>query len=78
MIRTINASIKYDTDTEHPDTNGKAVKGLVFDDIYTIDTDYFYDNEAIKNYITNDLKLVAGGGYNSEHIKNVSITIMQA
>ena len=46
---------------------------LSFDDTYTFD-DSYTEEECI-NYIKRDLKLVAGGGYNSDHIHNVTFEI---
>jgi len=71
MTKKIKATINYDTDAKHPDAQN--AKGLVFTDIYSINTDVFGGD--IKSYITNDLRLVAGGGYDSDHIKNVKITL---
>lgn len=46
---------------------------LSFDDTYTFDDNY--TQEDCINYIKRDLKLVAGGGYNSDHIHNVTFEI---
>lgn len=73
MVKTFNASITYDTDSQHPDIeNGR---GLEYDDVYHIDTDIFSGN--IRSYITYDLKLVAGGGYDYKHIKNAKVVIKE-
>ena len=48
-------------------------KMLSFDDTYTFDDNY--TQEDCINYIKRDLKLVAGGGYNSDHIHNVTFEI---
>ena len=69
----VQAKIEYDTKNNHPDE--KNVKGLSYNDTYTIDPDYFDSREAIKNYISYDLKLVAGGGYVTNTIKNIKIRL---
>lgn len=70
MIKEYKAEIKFKTFPDHP--NYEYIKDmdkeLTFSDIYHIDTDYFDNNEHIINYIKNDLLLVAGGGYSTEHI----------
>jgi len=71
----IKATINYDTKATHPDTHGVADKGLSYTDTYTIDPNYFYGREDIDDYIKNDLGLVAGGGYNTDHIENVNFTL---
>lgn len=75
MIKTINAQINYDTTKEHTDTNGKALKNLSYKDTYKIDTDCFYGDEDITDYIKNDLLLVAGGGYDWKNITNINFAI---
>ena len=67
------AAIEYDTNDIHPDEKNR--KDLVYSDIYTIDTDYFYGDEDIEDYIKNDLALVAGGGYATNTIENVKFII---
>ena len=73
MTQRYNATIVYDTKNNHPDEKG--AKGLIFKDVYTIDTDYFNDNQHITNYIKNDMRLVAGGGYDTDTITNVHFDI---
>ena len=46
-----------------------------FSDTYSINTDYFYNTTEILDHIKNDLKLVAGGGYNTDHIHPVYFNI---
>lgn len=64
-------------DTDHPDVqyvkDWTENKMLSFDDTYTFDDSYTEDDCI--NYIKRDLKLVAGGGYNSDHIHNVTFEI---
>lgn len=76
-----NAKIYYTIDENHPDIkyikDWTEDKEFTFSDTYTFD-DRFYsyeDKECIINYITRELRLVAGGGYNSEHIHNVRFEI---
>lgn len=68
-----NAVINFDTKQNHPDAPG--VKGLKYSDVYTIDNDAFYGSEDIQDYISNDLALVAGGGYDTNTIENVRFSI---
>ena len=44
-----------------------------FEDTYTFDNCYTFSD--VEGYIKSDLSLVAGGGYNSEHIHNVTFEI---
>jgi len=64
-------------DKEHPDIgyikDWTEDKFYVFDDEYTFDDDY--TEEEIALYIKRDLSLVAGGGYNTNHIHNVVFEI---
>lgn len=73
----IKATIYYMIDTEHPDyQHYKEPEGLhEFSDIYTIDTDKFWSMEYVEEYIKEDLMLVAGGGYNTKHINNVTFNL---
>ena len=50
--------------------------GYEFADYYEFSMDYTKDE--IESYIKQDLKLVAGGGYDTEHIHNVNFEIRQA
>ena len=74
--------ITYEIDENHPDVNyvvGGWYKGKVFEyeDTYGFDERLYSleDHDMFVNYINKDLKLVAGGGYNSEHIHNVKFEI---
>lgn len=49
-------------------------KIFTFSDTYTINPDHFYGMDHIKSYIRDDLRAIAGGGYNSDHIHNVEFT----
>lgn len=69
--------ITYTIDKEHPDI--QYAKGWTEDKIYAFDDNYTFNNdytkEEIVSYIKNDLMLVAGGGYNKNHIHNVNFEI---
>lgn len=73
----IKGTIYYMVDKSHPDyqyiKNPDAVQK--FSDTYTIDKDKFWSMENVEQYIKNDLALVAGGGYNTEHIHNVTFQL---
>lgn len=75
MVQKIKATIRYNTDAQHPDTNGRALNNQEYTDVYTINTDYFYGPEDIQDYIKQDLLLVAGGGYDWKHINNYKFTL---
>ena len=72
--------ISYTIDKGHPDI--KCVedwtedKVFAFEDYYSFDTNYTKDE--VESYIKHDLMLVAGGGYNTDHIHNVNFEIRQA
>ena len=76
MKKSILATIHYTVDSEHPDIqyikNPSEIQS--FTDTYTFDTNYIGNvtRSEMENYAKNDLRLVAGGGYNSKHIHNVS------
>jgi len=76
MKYQIEGKIVFDVDVKHPDFSCmKKSKGLEFSDVYTMDLDYFYGPDDMKDYIKSDLALVAGGGYNTDHIHNVKYEI---
>lgn len=72
----IKGIIKYKVKKNHPDLKyipeAERDKVQEFDDVYYIDMDYFEDMDAVKRYVKHDLALVAGGGYATDTIKNVS------
>jgi len=70
----LKAKINFTTKQNHPDA--KNYKGE-FSDTYIFDDNY-HDIESAKSYIKNDLKLVAGGGYRKDTIKDVKISITKA
>lgn len=69
--------IEYTMDDKHPDigcVSDKSPEVLwSYEDIYNIDD--IYDDEDMVRYIKNDLALIAGGGYDTEHIHNVRYDI---
>lgn len=82
MKKHLRATIYYNVDRAHPDI--KYIKNpddvQTFTDLYTFDTRFTGDIELseMKAYCKNDLKLVAGGGYNADHIHNVRFEFMEA
>ena len=72
----IKGIIKYKCKPTHPDieclVSGKEYE---FSETYTIDPRYFWGEDAITDYIKEDLLLVAGGGYDWEHIYDVCFDI---
>lgn len=69
-------TISYKITEDHPDRKyfkGDISERLTFSDTYTIKEDM--SREAIVYHIKNDLALVAGGGYNTDHIRDVQFTI---
>ena len=72
-IVKLKATIKYDCKANHPDAPG--VLGLEFTDTYSIDLDRFIGHDSIDSFIKRDLALVAGGGYETNTIKNVTFKI---
>ena len=70
MIKSIKATIKWRCKSNHPDTDD-TVSEFSYTDTYRIDTSYFEDDMAIKDYIKHDMALVAGGGYETDTITDV-------
>lgn len=72
-----HGKISFTIDKEHPDIeyvkDWTEEKVLTIEDTYTFNSDYA--KEDIIAYIKNDLGLVAGGGYNTDHIHNVAFEI---
>lgn len=56
--------------TENPPEGATIGEVYTFTDTYTISPD-IYDDESARAYITRDLKLVAGGGYEPIQDKNI-------
>lgn len=63
-------------DKDHPDIDyvrdWTEDKILTFEDVYAFSGRYGYSEDDIADYIKHDLSLVAGGGYNTDHIHNVT------
>lgn len=79
MGKIFDAKIYYTIDDKHPDyvtlPENERDKPLDFGDLYCFDEEY-YDEECLR-YIKDDLRLVAGDGYNSKHIHNVVFSIFK-
>ena len=79
MKKRYQGKISFTIDNGHPDI--KCIKDweenkiYTFTDIYTFEE--HWERENIESYIKNDLKLVAGGGYRSKYISNVTFEIKQ-
>ena len=73
------AKINFTIDKDHPDIqcvkDWTEHKMFDFDDTYTFDEGYGFTEDDCIDYIKRDLKLVAGGGYNWDHIHNVTFEI---
>ena len=74
------ATIYYMVDNDHPDY--KYIKEpksqQQFSDTYTFDTLYWgNDFGSMEARMKQDLALVAGGGYNTDHINNVKYKIIR-
>lgn len=69
-MREYIATLRYSIDKGHPDYSESIGEGtmLMSRDTYRIDPKCFYGNDDIESWIKNDLMLMAGGGYNSDHI----------
>lgn len=76
-----HGTIIYTMDKNHPDikyiSDWTEEKVFTFDDVYIFNKSYCYstEEESLISYIKSDLSLVAGGGYNTEHIHNVDFDI---
>ena len=81
MDQTIfKAVIRYYVDQDHPDI--KCIKHpeqeQSFDDTYKFDYFYWGDNtDGMLDYMKQDLALIAGGGYNTDHIHQVSYSFVR-
>ena len=76
-MKKYHGKITYTIDKTHPDI--KYVEDYTEEKIFTYEDTYTfngeYPTENIKAYIKQDLMLVAGGGYNTDHIHNVKFEI---
>lgn len=74
------AKISYRIKKTHPDIG--CVKGWTpekvfeFEDVYTFQEGW-YEPDYEKDYIKHDLRLVAGGGYTTDGIKDVKFEIQK-
>lgn len=79
-IVKIKGVIKYKIKRNHPDLNyipiDKRDDTFEFEDTYHIDTDKFWGKDHIEAFIKHDLSLVAGGGYDTDTIKNVKFDLL--
>lgn len=76
MIYTFKATIKFDCKLNHPDAPGD--KGLSYSDTYRFDSQLFSGGDnivAMLSHIKRDMALVAGGGYDTDTISNVTFHI---
>lgn len=75
-----SAKICYTIDKNHPDieyiTDWEKGKIFTYDDTYVFTNEHWTKSEAIE-YIKRDLKLIAGGGCNSDHIHDVKFHILK-
>ena len=71
--------ISFTMDSNHPDV--KCVEDWTEDKVLTFSDTYSFaypcEKEEIESAIKHDLMLVAGGGYNTDHIHNVKFVIKQ-
>ena len=81
-MKKYHGKITYTIDKTHPDI--KYVEDYTEEKIFTFEDTYSFDESLnfewqeesnIKAYIKKDLMLVAGGGYNTDHIHNVKFEI---
>ena len=75
MTITYQATIKFDTKKNHPDSD--CIKNMKYSDTYRIDTDRFMGYDSIEEFISHDMQLVAGGGYATDTIENIELTITE-
>lgn len=72
MKKEYKAKIVYKMKPTHPDVDFVEDWGIgkeyTFEDVYHIENANDYSMEEIYNYIKSDLRLVAGGGYDSKNI----------
>lgn len=72
-----HGKISFTMDKGHPDI--QYVKDWEEDKVLTIEDVYIFNNSCSKEdviaYIKHDLGLVAGGGYNTDHIHNIVFEI---
>lgn len=75
-LRKFRATIYYTVNKYHPDylyiKNPEEEQS--FTDDYTVDMNYFNGLDHVKQYIKNDLRVIAGGGYSTAYTYNVRYT----
>lgn len=71
------ASITYKITEGHPDREHvkDMEESITFSDIYTFRSPCSF--ESVIGYMKNDLALIAGGGYNAEHIKDIEFSFTE-
>lgn len=76
-MKKYHGKITYTIDKAHPDIkyieDYTEEKIFTYEDVYTFNGEYSKD--FVAEYIKQDLMLVAGGGYNADHIHNVKFEI---
>jgi hypothetical protein len=74
-VMKYEGTIVYMIGPGHPDRKHvrDTSKAFTYSDTFTFDREF--PREVIEDYIKRELALVAGGGYDTEHIYNVCITI---
>lgn len=81
MKKCFDAEIKYKMDENHPDIscvkNWRRNRVFKYKDTYSFASYHplYESEEEMREFIESDLKLVAGGGYNADHIYDVQIKI---
>lgn len=75
-----HGKITYTIDKNHPDI--EYLKDYTEKDVFTYEDTYTFNESYSKGfvaeYVKRDLMLVAGGGYNTDHIHNVKFEIKRA
>lgn len=76
-MKKYHGKILHTIDKDHPDI--KYVEGWTKDKVFTFEDTYTFEDdcteESIIHFIKRDLMMVAGGGYNTDHIHNVVFEI---
>lgn len=69
--------ITYEIDENRPDVDCVVGGTFNYEDTYDFNERLYSpeDHDMFVNFIKKDLKLVAGGGYNANHIHNVKFEI---
>ena len=76
-MTSYKAKIIYKIYPTHPDIKGikdySLDKVFEYEDVYRFNPFYYHpsETERMKKYMKDDLSLVAGGGYNADHIHDV-------